>query len=143
MELKLSNRQVSFCVRQLVLWMEKNKKLVLWMKRRQKLVLWMKSVIQCQKVSKIDLHVSKVVGTHSFHSSLCKGLTSGARSKMLRDGFLCRHFKSGCGVGLPAVLGAWVFVRKLVERPFAPFLSSGSLLSLSLSILCLSFVPFS
>ena len=72
----------------------------------------MKSVIQCQKVSKIDLHVSKVVGTHSFHFSLCKGrLTSGARSKMLRDGFLCRHFKSGCGVGLPAVLGAWVFVR--------------------------------
>ena len=85
----------------------------------------MKSVIQCQKVSKIDLHVSKVVGIQSFHSSLCKGrLTSGARRKMLRDGFLCRHFKSGCGFGLPAVLGAWVFVRKLVERPF---LSSGSL----------------
>ena len=101
----------------------------------------MKSVIQCQKVSKIDLHVSKVVGTHSFHSFLCKGcLTSGARRKMLRDGFLCRHFKSGWGVGLPAVLGAWVFVRKLVERPF---LSSGSLLSLSLSVLCLSFAPFS
>ena len=57
--------------RQLVLWMEKNEKLALWMKRRQK--TWMKSVFQCQKVSKIDLHVSKVVGIHSFHSSLCKG----------------------------------------------------------------------
>jgi hypothetical protein len=91
---------------------------------------------------KIDLHVSKVVGTHSFHYSL--RLTSGACRKMLRGGFLCRHFKSGCVVGLPVVLGAWVFVRKLVERPF---LSSVSLLSLSfvclfgLSLVLVSCLP--
>jgi hypothetical protein len=51
--------------------------------------------------------------------------------------FLFRRFNA-CGVVvLPAVLGVWVFVGKLVERPLL-----SSLLSLALSLASLSVGPF-
>jgi hypothetical protein len=76
-------------------------------------------------IPKIDLHVSKVGGGPALLPFPCAGsVTSGARWKMLRGGVLLGNSILVVVVVLPAVVGVWVFMRKLFERPFLLLLLS-------------------
>jgi hypothetical protein len=66
---------------------------------------------------KIDFHVMKVSLSASLPFSSWSGtVTSGVAGKKWRVGSFFRQMNAGGGVG---ARGVWVFVGKLVQRPFS------------------------